>query len=381
MIIEIKVEKLQIGMFIDLSGMWMEHPFWKDEFEITSEKQIKKIINIGIKSVKVDTDRSKNQINKNLGTSLEPIDKKEIDPCKDTRNEIGLNNISEEREDNCIDDTKIINDYKEHQENYDNKDSFTHLEWNPETFMTEGIVHKFRDKNLEPNDRAKAVQAYSLVMMKNLFENPTAGVISASKVGIAEIVDVILDEDETSRQLMKIVSYDYYTYTHSVNVGIKAVILEKMLSKNYNKYDMAKMGVGFFLHDLGKVNIDERILNKPGLLTEEEMGIMRTHPEEGYNIVNETKQLSSDAGVIILQHHERDDGSGYPHQLLGKEIHPHARVCAIADVYDSLTGKRPYKEAMKPFEAVKIMYKEMGSHFNKELLANFILLFRGKKGH
>lgn len=237
-------------------------------------------------------------------------------------------------------------------------------------------MQAIKDKNQPPEKRAKAVQNYSLELMKNLLENPTVECIIASKIGISEIIDVILNEDETSQQLLAIVSHDFYTYTHSVNVGIKAILLAKRLYKRASKEKLNELGAGFFLHDLGKVNIDPNIINKPGRLTEEEMEIMRTHPYEGYKILSKTKQLTTEAWIIAMQHHERDDGKGYPRKLKGDNIHRDAHICSIADVYDALTGKRSYKEAKSTIEALRIMKEEMSTHFNKELLENFIVLFK-----
>ena len=105
---------------------------------------------------------------------------------------------------------------------------------------------------------------------------------------------------------------------------------------------MHELGAGFFLHDLGKVKIDTAIINKPGKLTAEEMRQMRRHPNLGFTILSKTKQLSEECKLIVLQHHERNDGTGYPNGLRGDAIHIYCRLCSLADVYDALTSVRPY---------------------------------------
>jgi response regulator RpfG family c-di-GMP phosphodiesterase len=80
--------------------------------------------------------------------------------------------------------------------------------------------------------------------------------------------------------------------------------------------------------------------------------------------------------VIALQHHEREDGMGYPRKLMGDEIHDYARICCIADVFDALTAERSYKKALAPFEALRVMKEEMLGHFHKEIFKNFVLLFQ-----
>ena len=107
---------------------------------------------------------------------------------------------------------------------------------------------------------------------------------------------------------------------------------------------MNELGTGFFLHDLGKVNINQDILNKPGRLTDEEMNEVKRHPAQGFKILNETKHLTEESKLIVLQHHERQDGKGYPKGLKGEAIHIYGRICSIADVYDALTSDRPYRK-------------------------------------
>ncbi|MCH7552016.1 HD-GYP domain-containing protein, partial [Patescibacteria group bacterium] len=170
--------------------------------------------------------------------------------------------------------------------------------------------------------------------------------------------------------------HDFYTYTHSVNVGILSVSLSKNLYKGSTDHNMHELGAGFFLHDLGKVRVDPAIINKPGRLTEKEMQQMRIHPYQSYKILEETNHLTKEAKVIALQHHEREDGTGYPKRLKGDEIHDYGRICCIADVFDALTATRSYKKAMSPFEALKIMKEEMLGFFHKEIFGNFVLLFK-----
>jgi HD-GYP domain-containing protein (c-di-GMP phosphodiesterase class II) len=139
---------------------------------------------------------------------------------------------------------------------------------------------------------------------------------------------------------------------------------------------MQALGAGFFLHDLGKVRISQAIIMKPGKLTTNEMKEMRRHPSLGYKLLQETNQLTEESKTIVLQHHERIDGTGYPRRLRGENIHIYGRMCSIADVYDALTSDRPYRQKLSPFTALKIMQEEMSHHFQKDLFEKFILLFR-----
>lgn len=129
------------------------------------------------------------------------------------------------------------------------------------------------------------------------------------------------------------------------------------------------------MHDVGKIGIPDRILLKPGPLDAEEWAIMRKHPEIGANIIGEHESsLLKLASIIAQSHHEKWDGSGYPKQLKGEEIPQVARIVALADVFDALTTKRPYKEAWPVQEAVDYIQQQSGKHFDPELVGLFMTI-------
>lgn len=126
------------------------------------------------------------------------------------------------------------------------------------------------------------------------------------------------------------------------------------------------------MHDIGKISIPEEILHKPGKLTDEEMTIMRTHAEKGFELLkNSKRRLTTAASVIALEHHEKWDGTGYPKGLKGDEIHIYGRIIALADVFDALTHKRQYKDAWTVDDAVKYIQKNSGTHFDPSLVQIF----------
>lgn len=103
---------------------------------------------------------------------------------------------------------------------------------------------------------------------------------------------------------------------------------------------------------------------------------MRIHPYQSYKILAETDQLSEECRIIAMQHHEREDGKGYPRRLRGDDIHVYGRIGCIADVYDALTAERSYKPSLSPFDALRVMRDEMINHFRKDVFEQFVLLFR-----
>ncbi len=319
----IPIEHLKIGMFVELPRAWHAHPFLRNSFTITSKKQIQKLIDHGIREV---------AINDAKGIQADQI-KKEID----------------QPEKNFGEDLKETADR---------------------------LKEILTDKEASPEDKAQAVQLYSVDMLRSLWKNPSAERISDFKQGVVNVVDLILTDDATNSHLLKLTSYDYDTYIHSVNVGVLGLSLSKVLLRKGERHDMHALGAGFFLHDLGKVNIDEAIIKKPGKLTDEEMDIMRKHPSMGFKILQETKQISIESRLIVLQHHERHNGGGYPRKLRGEDIHIYGRICSVADVFDALVSKRPYKAQLSPFGALKLMKEEMLAHFHKDVFEKFVLLFK-----
>ena len=134
------------------------------------------------------------------------------------------------------------------------------------------------------------------------------------------------------------------------------------------------MGAGLMVHDIGKGVLGKSLLNKPGKLTESEWAAMRRHPEEGVILLREAGHASEEACIIVEAHHEKLDGSGYPFGLEGDGIHRYARIAAIADIFDALTTRRPYKPAEKSFDALKIMRDEMAGGLDQELFREFVQL-------
>lgn len=135
-------------------------------------------------------------------------------------------------------------------------------------------------------------------------------------------------------------------------------------------YGMQSLIVGSFLHDVGKIGIPDAILLKPGRLDEQEMAIMRTHVAQGEKIVGEVGWLGG-AKDVVSAHHEKWDGSGYPRGLSGQNIPLAARIFAVADVFDALCSKRPYKEPMVFDAAIHVLESSTGSHFDPEVMKCF----------
>jgi HD-GYP domain-containing protein (c-di-GMP phosphodiesterase class II) len=148
---------------------------------------------------------------------------------------------------------------------------------------------------------------------------------------------------------------------------IAANIAEKM---GIEGNAMQALIAGSFLHDVGKIGVPDAILLKPGKLDDAEMTIMRTHVNQGKDIVTGAGWLDG-AHAVVASHHEKWNGSGYPQQIKGEDIPLSARIFAVADVFDALCSKRPYKEPMGFDAAMALLDKDTGSHFDPGVMAVF----------
>ncbi len=338
----VAVTDLRPGMFITLPGSWADHPFLRNQFRIKDQKQLEKLKASGIKQVTVDLLKSA------------PKHRERVDS-------IGkLAYVSHDDAPETAQD--------------DPKEQEPPAKWNPENLVDPLLCEAIHDRTLAPEKKSQIVYTHTRQMMERLLESPTAENIGVSKEIISDVTDLVLAEEDTARGLLRITDHDFYTYTHSVNVGILGLLLSKALLSHSDGHDMHELGAGFFLHDLGKIKVDTAIINKPARLDDIEMRRMRVHPYQGYKILKAADQLSEESRIIIMEHHELFDGNGYPRQLLADQIHLYGRICCIADVFDALTAERSYKKALKPFDALKLMRDKMPKHFDKELFTSFVKL-------
>ncbi|CAI3198476.1 HD-GYP domain-containing protein [Clostridium neonatale] len=212
-------------------------------------------------------------------------------------------------------------------------------------------IHKFEKRKF--NDYTKKEQDY-FHSIDNLAE---------------ELISEILNNKNVLLSLVDIKSMDNYTYAHSVNVAVISLVLG--ISLNLPKRHLKYLCIGALIPDIGKSFIPKEILQKPSRLTEDEFKIIENHPKEGYDFIKKTYNFSSHINSIVLQHHERFDGLGYPNKLLGEEINHLARIVSVADVYDALTSDRPYKRALCPSDAVEYLMSNAGSAFDFNIVNIF----------
>jgi HD-GYP domain-containing protein (c-di-GMP phosphodiesterase class II) len=167
-------------------------------------------------------------------------------------------------------------------------------------------------------------------------------------------------------------SRDRETEGHSRRVTSISIRIGKTLGLDSSECQALKTGA--LLHDVGKIGISDTILHKPGPLTEQEWEIMKQHPLIGNKILKDVKFLK-DSLPVVLSHHEKFDGSGYPYGLIGEDIPLIARIFALADAYDAITSDRPYRKAKSHEEAVAEIKRSAGTHFDPSIVEVFIKLY------
>jgi HD-GYP domain-containing protein (c-di-GMP phosphodiesterase class II) len=227
------------------------------------------------------------------------------------------------------------------------------------------------DPDLSLEEKTRKIYDVSKEIMKDFFEFNASPKILKSSEKVVEIMDECLSEaDADFHSIFKITSNDYYTYTHSVNVGLYC--LAYGVKTEMGSDDIRNLGLAGMLHDVGKSRLDSGILNKNGKLTDEEFEVIKGHSSQGQEMLEVMQCYPSCVIQVAGQHHEKYDGNGYPNGLAGEEIAHFARICKVTDVYDALTTRRSYKKALTPFDALVVMRKQMENEFDLEILANFI---------
>ncbi len=194
----------------------------------------------------------------------------------------------------------------------------------------------------------------------------TEGIIAACQSFGPSAVTVLGTEPVVLGQLYRVLHHDYATFTHSTNVSAYCVLLARHYGLEAD--DLQQIAVGGLLHDIGKLDIPESILNKPGRLDEQEFVQIKTHPTIGLEKVSHREDLSLGQIMMIYQHHERINGQGYPVGCSGDEIHLWAKICAIVDVFEALTSFRPYRQPLETDVALAVLEKGRGTEFDSELL-------------
>ena len=316
-------------MFVhDVGRTWLNHP-WKTKSKLLTERrEIDEVVDFGIEEVYIDTDKA-------VRTPKAPREPRPAPP-------------------GGVDPKKPL--YRQ--------PSSARIIKTPDPVVTmEMEFPKAAKAYNKALDTSKALVA--ACRMNKRIE------VSEVQENVDEIVESVSRNRDALTALIKLRHFDDYTYTHSLNVSVLSISAGKSLG--LSDEDLKILGLGTMFHDLGKLRIPDKILNKPGKLTDEEFEIMRNHAALSADILNEQHLNVNDLVIQVARHHhERIDGSGYPDHLEGDQIPTLATICGLSDVYDALTSDRVYHKGMPTHEALKFIYGLRGTHFQPDWVDRFV---------
>lgn len=241
-------------------------------------------------------------------------------------------------------------------------------------YLKDSVKGISRNKDIDRKEKSLLLSSTAAMVMSELFENAESKeAVGESKVIAAEMLDDIMRDNTAFLSMVSVLSHDYYTYSHCVNVCVYAVSIGKKLGIRGSLVE--ELAHGAILHDLGKAHIDPLILNKQGKLTQEEFEVMKTHPDEGVNILAALGEKNQNILDSVHFHHEKVDASGYPKALKKETLPRLAQIVAVADIFDALTTKRSYKEAMSSFAAIALMKESMAQGLSEDALGALVQSF------
>lgn len=320
MIKKIAIHQLRVGMFVhDFNCNWLEHPFARNRLLIGSDDDIRKVVDAGIRELYIDTDKGLDADAPTLEESRAALEKE--------------------------------------------------------------LLHSAQQQRAQPKRVSLAAELKRAGQIKNQAHQLVRSVMHDARLGkaveldrvepvVQDITESILRNPGALTGLLRIKTKDDYTFLHSVSVCTLLVAFCR--SAGMDSGLIREAGLGGLLHDTGKALVPDAILNKPGRLTDEEFEIIKKHPVDGHAILLQTPGVGEIPLDITLHHHERMDGSGYPHKLPGERITTLAQMAAIVDVYDAITAERCYHRAMSAAEALRKIFEWSKFHFNPEHVQAFI---------
>lgn len=227
------------------------------------------------------------------------------------------------------------------------------------------------DDATDPEKKAEAVYEAATGLVKDVLREPTSPEsMDRTHRLVSGTINYLTREGDGLRNFVSTMAADYSTYTHSVDVCVYSISLAHRLGMA--KTVLNEIAVGALLHDAGKTRIPEEILHKEGRLTDSEFALIKQHPQMGVDILRQGQPLSEAVYEIVLSHHEKMDGSGYPRRLEGPDIHFYAKMTCIIDIFDALTTNRSYKKAMTFYEALALMREEMHDQLERDLWKEFV---------
>lgn len=319
MLRKISVHELLPGMYVvDLHKRWLEHNIWQKRFAIRDEVHVQKLIAEGISEVSIDTEK---------GIDLPPSPVARI-------------NQLERR--------------------------FQSL--------AERVKSESRQVSLgEERRRASRLLGEASGTVTDLMLAAQAGRdVDAARLEpiVGKMIESVIRNPDALVPLARLKQMDVYATEHAVATA--SLIIALGHQQGLAQPELEKLALGTLVKDVGQAAIDARLMTKPGMLSQAEYSVVQSHVEEGLAVLEATTRLSETSVAVVLEHHERYNGCGYPYRMAGDEISPAGRMAAIVDAYDAMTSDRPYRPAISPSHALRQLYDQGGTQFDPALVAAFV---------
>lgn len=324
MLKRIPLQDVRLGMYLHaLDGAWINHPFWRTRFLIEDNEMLTKLQAANLEGVWIDVSKGKDVASPGCGLPAAEVRAPAVAAAAAPAPPASLAP--------------------------------------PATCTLEDELA--RAKTLFEGSRVQVVSMFNEARMGRAVST------AACQQLVGDIADSVYRQSAALLSLARIKTADDYTYMHSVAVCALMVALGREMGLDRAQCEAA--GSAGLFHDLGKAQMPLEVLNKPGKLTDAEFDIIKTHPQVGYDLMMKVDGVTQTTLDVVLHHHEKFDGTGYPHGLSGESINLYARMGAVCDVYDAITSNRPYKSGWDPAESIARMATWQG-HFDPAIFKAFV---------
>lgn len=339
----VRTKDLKVGMYVhDVGRSWLRHPWPTKSRLLTSRSQIAELLDYGITEVVVDLSRGVNRREvptdvvrtgeasiktRQAPDTLGPAEAPQPSDVKEVERRSGA------RAESKYDTATIDEEMPRANEAY---------------YHALGVVRDFMG----------ALRAGRNIEMEEV------------KSVVEDVIESVFRNRDAFLAQLKIRVYDEYEFVHPLNVAVLAISFGRHLGLSIAQ--LRELGLGAILHDVGKIHIPLEILYKPDRLTAAEFEIIKKHPMVGAKMLKEQNGLSPRALSVVLYHHERYDGSGYPKGISEHRVNPFIIISGLSDTFDALSSERIYNKGFQPFEALKVLFKTRDAQFPGTWIDRFV---------
>ncbi len=355
MTVKITVDELSAGMFVtELDRPWHESPFLLQGFLIESDEDLQQLQQC-CQHVYIDPSRGKHVLSSHDSSAVPGSDDEGVDHLvmqRDVQNDQWTPGGATER-------GKLVAAARKAHDAVGLPNAFVEYE------VTASI-----EKELDVAREVHAELETSLNNALASYNESSELHVDEVKASTNHLIESMIRNPDASALLVRLQSQDSYSYAHSVEASVLAILFGRHLG--LTEAELNKLALGVLLLDIGKLKLPPALLDKVGKLHHVEVRLLKQHVDYSIEVLAETPGLDPEVLSIVAYHHERFDGKGYPKGMKGSEIPVYARIAAIVDFYDAYTHPRPYRPAHSTAQAINALYSGSGTRFQPELVEEFI---------